>query len=216
MTNLLLFVVCVLSLLVLALMVMVFALARQVGVLFERITPVGAMINDAGPAIGSASPVFHLTSLNQPSEVMIGSQQAQSTLLFFLSPTCPICKKLLPAIQSLSNSESRWLKVILASDGDAEKHLPFVSQHGLTALPYVLSQPLGMAYRVSRLPFAVLLDADGIVRAKGLVNSREQLDSLLNVVDTGHISIQSYVNQTQTQAHSHTFNSNSTKGISHV
>lgn len=215
MTNTLLFVVSVLSLLVIVLMVMVFALARQVGVLFERITPVGAMINDAGPAIGNASPVFHLTSLNQ-LEVMIGGQQAQSTLLFFLSPTCPICKKLLPAIQSLASSESRWLKVILASDGDAEKHMPFVSKHGLTDMPYVLSQPLGMAYRVSRLPFAVLLDADGIVRAKGLVNSREQLDSLLNVVDTGHISIQSYVNQTQTQAHFNTVNSNSTKGISHV
>lgn len=215
MTNTLLFVVCVLSLLVLVLMVMVFALARQVGVLFERITPVGAMINDAGPAIGSASPVFHLTSLNQ-LEVMVGGKQAQSTLLFFLSPTCPICKKLLPAIQSLASSESRWLKVILASDGDTEKHLPFVNKHGLTDMLYVLSQPLGMAYRVSRLPFAVLLDAEGMVRAKGLVNSREQLDSLLNVLDTGHISIQSYVNQSQTESHFYTVNPNSSKGISHV
>lgn len=47
--SLLIFSVCVLSVLVLGLIVMVFALARQIGILFERISPVGAMINDSGP-----------------------------------------------------------------------------------------------------------------------------------------------------------------------
>jgi methylamine dehydrogenase accessory protein MauD len=60
-------------------------------------------------------------------------------------------------------------------------------------MPYVLSTELGMAYRVSRLPYAVLLDREGTVVAKGLVNSREQLDSLLNAHDMATPSIQQYL-----------------------
>jgi methylamine dehydrogenase accessory protein MauD len=198
MINTLIFVVAVLTVLVLMLIVMVFAMARQIGVLFERVTPIGAMINDAGPKIGDASPVFNVASING-FEVAVGVKQTHSTLVLFLSPTCPICNKLLPAIKSVRSSESRWLSVVLASDGEPEKHLEFMRKHALADIPYLLSQPLGTAYRVSRLPFAVLLDADGIVRAKGLVNSREQLDSLLNVADTGFKSIQDYVSQTSRQ-----------------
>jgi methylamine dehydrogenase accessory protein MauD len=198
MINTLIFVVAVLSVLVLMLIVMVFAMARQIGVLFERITPVGAMINDAGPKIGETSPMFTLNSLNG-FEVGIGGKQSHSTLVFFLSPTCPICNKLLPAMKSVRNNESRWLNIVLASDGEADKHLEFMRKYALQDIPYVLSQPLGTAYRVSRLPFAVLLDADGIVRAKGLINTREQLDSLLNVADMGYASIQDYVGQKNRQ-----------------
>jgi hypothetical protein len=39
----------------------------------------------------------------------------------------------------------------------------------------------------------VLLDPQGLVRAKGLVNSREQLDSLLNAHEMGAASIQQYL-----------------------
>jgi methylamine dehydrogenase accessory protein MauD len=198
MINTLIFVVAVLTVLVLALLVMVFALARQIGVLFERITPVGAMINDAGPKIGEASPIFTLAGLGA-GQLTIGGKQPKSTLLFFLSPTCPICKVLLPAIKSIRNSESNWLNIVLASDGEDDKHLAFKNKYALDDFPYILSQPLGLSYRVSRLPFAVLLDADGIVRAKGLVNTREQLDSLLNVADMGYASIQEYVSKVGTQ-----------------
>ena len=198
MTTTLLFIVAVLTALVLILIVMVFALARQIGVLFERITPVGAMINDAGPKIGEAGPVFNLTGLSGV-EVTIGGKQSKSTLVFCLSPTCPICNKLLPAIKSVRNSESNWLNIVLASDGEADQHLGFIHKYGLEDISYVLSQPLGMAFRVSRLPFAVLLDAEGTVRAKGLINTREQLDSLFNAAEMGYVSIQEYVGQTSSQ-----------------
>mgnify|MGYP006961077728 CR=1 FL=1 len=40
------------------------------------------------------------------------------------------------------------------------------------------------------LPFAVLIGPDGTVRAKGLVNSREQLESLFTASETGVPSLQ--------------------------
>jgi len=33
-----------------------------------------------------------------------------------------------------------------------------------------------MTYRVSKLPYAVLIDEEGVLRAKGLVNTREHLE----------------------------------------
>jgi methylamine dehydrogenase accessory protein MauD len=57
----------------------------------------------------------------------------------------------------------------------------------------VLSSDLGMTFRVSRLPFAVLIGEDGIVKAKGLVNNREQLESLFSAKELGVTSVQDYL-----------------------
>jgi methylamine dehydrogenase accessory protein MauD len=178
---------------VIVLGLMLWALSRQVGVLFERVAPMGALVTDAGPAVGAASPSFALTGL-QSEPVAIGGPQGRPTLLFFLSPTCPVCKKLIPVLKSLRRDEGQDLAIVLASDGSAPAdHLRFVREQGLEAMPYVLSTELGLAYRVSRLPYAVLIDGQGRVAAKGLVNSREQFDSLLNAHDLGQASIQQYL-----------------------
>lgn len=42
--------------LVIALTIAVFALARQVGILFERIAPMGALMTDSGPPSAATSP----------------------------------------------------------------------------------------------------------------------------------------------------------------
>lgn len=177
---------------VVALGVVVFALARQIGVLFERVAPMGALVTDGGPKVGEASPRFEVATL-AGGRIAVGAPSGRSLLLFFLSPTCPMCKKLLPVLKSAAKAERQWLDVVLASDGEKARQETFVRQHDLGAFPYVLSSELGMGYRVNRLPFAVLIDADGIVRAKGLVNSREQLESLFNAKELGVESIQRYL-----------------------
>lgn len=178
--------------LMLAVIVALWALARQVGILYERIAPMGALMTDAGPKLGEAAPRFDLPALNGAT-VAIGGERAKSQLLFFLSPTCPVCKKLLPVLKSSAQAEREWLDVIVASDGDSTQHLAFYGAAGLQQFPYVLSADLGMTYRVSRLPYAVLLDERGVIRAKGLINSREHLDSLFNAKELGVGSVQDYL-----------------------
>jgi methylamine dehydrogenase accessory protein MauD len=189
------FTVVLLALMVAGLILGFFVLARQVGILHERVAPVGAMINDSGPKVGELSPVFNLDSLTG-GKVILGQPSGKHSLVFFLSPTCPICKKLLPALKSIQKSEAGWLSVVLASDGDQPRHEQLIATQKLEQFPYVLSEHLGVTYRVARLPFAVLLDEQGVVRAKGLVNSREQLESLFNALETGYASVQELVSKT--------------------
>ena len=92
--------VALLWLAVIALGLMLWALSRQVGVLFERVAPMGALVTEAGPAVGQASPSFQLRGI-QSESVSLGGPSDQPTLLFFLSPDCPVCKKLIPVLKAL-------------------------------------------------------------------------------------------------------------------
>ncbi|MEO8122652.1 MAG: methylamine dehydrogenase accessory protein MauD [Burkholderiales bacterium] len=179
---------------VLVLLVAVIALSRQIGILYERVAPMGALVMDTGPKPGDLAPTFELDALGG-GRVRLGGVQARSTLIFFLSPTCPVCKKLLPILKSIQTAESKWLDIVLASDGEAPAHESFRQRAQLTNFPYVLSAALGMSYRVSKLPHAVLVNEAGRVLAKGLVNSREQLDSLFAARDLGVGSVQEYLDQ---------------------
>lgn len=184
------FAVVALWVVVLLLIAVVFAFARQIGVLLERVQPVGAMISDSGPEIGAMAPAIQLPNLNGPAMVL-GQTGGRSQLVFFLSTTCPICKALVPALRSAARAESDWLDVVLASDGKAEPHLEMIRREKLQDFPYTLSAELGMTFKVAKLPFAILIDGTGRIRAKGLVNNREQLESLFHAAELGRPSVQS-------------------------
>lgn len=178
---------------VVSLLVIVLALTRQLGVLHERIAPAGALMLQRGLTVGEAVPQIEVTDL-EGRALRIGSPRNDglSTLLLFVSPTCPVCESLLPALKSSRRDEDSWLEVILASDGDVATHREFVRAKGLGIFPYVLSASLGMTYQVGRLPFAVLIDETARLRARGLVNSREHLESLFEAKRLGVASLQEY------------------------
>ena len=181
-------------LLVLVLAVVVLALARQIGVLHERVAPVGALVMRDGPKVGERATPFELPDWRgRPVEIGAASDDGKSTLLFFLSPTCPVCKTLLPVLDSVAASERSWLRLVLASDGPRSEHVDFVREHRLADFAYVLSMELGLAFGVAQLPYAVLIDEAGIVRAAGLVNSREHLESLFEARERGAGSLQDYL-----------------------
>jgi methylamine dehydrogenase accessory protein MauD len=179
--------------LVLALALVVLALVRQLGVLHERIAPAGALMLNRGLNVGEPAPMLDVVDL-EGRHLRLGEPRTdgKSTLLVFLAPSCPVCKSLLPILKSGRKDERDWLELILASDGDPQEHREFVRSQGLLGLPYVVSALLGRSYQVNRLPYAALLDQAGILRARGLVNSREHLESLFEAQRLGVASLQEY------------------------
>jgi len=171
------------------------ALARQVGVLHERLAPLGALATASGPKPGEAAPMLLAPALSGAAVKIGGADESgRRTLLFFASPTCPMCKTLLPTVRRALAGEER-VRLVLASDGDPAEHEAFVREHGLDPASYVLSRELGIRYEVAKLPYAVLIDAAGIVRAKGLVNTREHLESLFEAERLGVPTIQAHLAQ---------------------
>jgi methylamine dehydrogenase accessory protein MauD len=184
----------VLWLMVVALAALVLALMRQIGVLNERVAPAGALVGSHGPAVGEPGPVVDVETWDGRALRIGGeAEDTRDTLLFIVSPTCPVCKVLLPVVDSISKREQRSLRIVLASDGERPEHESFVAEHSLDRETYVLSRELGLRYEVGKLPYAVLLDPDGTIRAKGLVNSREHFESLFEAKERGVASLQEYL-----------------------
>lgn len=192
----------VLWIVVIVLGIAVVALARQVGVLHERVAPAGALLMADGARIGEAAPELLLKDI-RGKDLRIGGRRndRRHTLLFFLAPSCPVCKTLLPTLRSARKSEAGWLDIVLASDGETQEQLKFVEREELDIFPYVISRDLGVSYRVGKLPYAYLIDDQGVLRTGGLVNSREHLESLFNAKELEVASVQEYLHREQTGKH---------------
>ena len=176
-------------------------LFRQVGMLHERLGPVGALTLPGGVRIGGLAPQFELASLNGGT-IRIGgaTTDGRSTFLFFLSPTCTVCKSMLPIILSLARENAPDMQTVFASDGDHAEQLNMIAREKLSGYPFVLSADLGRAHAIGKLPYAVLLGTDGRLVAKGLVNNREHVESLFNAQTSTVATLQDFVAQRQRTA----------------
>ncbi len=175
-----------------ALTLICLALARQVGLLHSRIAPAGALAINARLKAGEPAPELELATLSG-EKIRIGGGRPRSQLLFFLAPSCPVCKTLLPALRSAARAEASWVDVVLASDGEPDAHRDFVQSNGLSAFAYVVSELLGRRFGVSKLPYAVLIDEGGRIAALGIVNSREHLESLFEAKERGTATLQEHL-----------------------
>ena len=75
----------------------------------------------------------------------------------------------------------------------------------MQGLAFINSHIVGRTFHVDRLPHAVLIGDDGTLLSKGLVNSREHLESLVTAHEMGVVSVQDYLSHSK---HSHTPSSN--------
>ncbi|HJS91851.1 MAG TPA: methylamine dehydrogenase accessory protein MauD [Steroidobacteraceae bacterium] len=182
----------VLWVVVIGLAVTVLALARQVGVLHERIAPVGALALGRGPQTGESAPQLTAHTLAGGTVEIGGPQPAGALrLLFFVSPTCPICKSLLPTVKAFTQSER--LEMLLIGDGDVDQQRQMAERHGIELERCANAPEVGRAFQVAKLPYAVLIDTTGVIVAQGLVNSREHLESLVTAHELGLRSVQEYL-----------------------
>lgn len=178
--------------LILLLLVAVLALARQVGVLHMRVAPAGALTTAGGPAIGNAAPAVPALTLDGRKQTVGGSAPGVPLrLLMFVSATCPLCKALIPMAKSFARDERTQL--IFVGDDTPQMQRDLIGRHGLEGYLFINGPEVGQAFAVGKLPYAVLIDADGVILSKGLVNSREHLESLVIAHEMGVRSVQDYI-----------------------
>ena len=173
------------------------ALARQVGVLHERIAPLGALAMGRGPQPGEAAPKIEARTLAN-TVLHVGGKLPAGTLqlLFFIAPTCPVCKNLLPTAKAFAKTEA--LDLILVGDGDMVEHSNMATRFGIDLSRFVIGSEVGRTFHVGKLPYAVLISELGVIVAQGLVNTREHLESMIVAHETGLRSIQEYLEHRRT------------------
>lgn len=185
---------------ILGLGIALLALARQVGVLHVRVAPAGALLTGKGPVVGEAAPVLEELTMDGV-KVAIGKALAKGRmqLLLFVSPHCPLCKDLIPIAKNFAKREK--LDIVFVGDDDVEEQHAMIARLEMQGLPFINGSVVGRTFHVDRLPHAVLIGDDGTVLSKGLVNSREHLESLVTAHEMGVVSVQDYLSHSK---HSHT------------
>lgn len=119
----------ILAVLLVALTIVVLALVRQIGVLHERIAPLGALITDHAADVGKASPVLEVTDLSGQKLRLGGAREdGRSQLLLFVSPACPMCKKLIQVTRSFMRGECKHLWLAFIGDGERAPHEKLVDE----------------------------------------------------------------------------------------
>ncbi|HQS69959.1 methylamine utilization protein MauD [Novosphingobium sp.] len=177
---------------IVALVVALLALARQVGVLHMRVAPAGALQTSGGPAVGGKAPAVPARTL-EGKDVIVGgpAKNVSLRLLMFVSATCPLCKGLIPAARSFAKDERVELTFVGDDTVDAQQGM--IAAQGLEDYRFINGPEVGQAFEVGKLPYAVLLDAEGVILSKGLVNSREHLESLVVAHELGIATVQDYI-----------------------
>ncbi len=184
--------------LLLATVFALFAVARQVGVLHERVAPVGVLTPRGGPVVGGHAPHLVARTLDGAVLEIAGPTPSPTKrLLFFVSAQCPVCKKLIPFARSFARAEG--VELIFFGDDAEPRQRALVESAGLQDYAFVNDAQAGRAFAVDKLPHAVLLAEDGTIISRGLVNSREHFESMIVAHETGVTSIQEYLRGVQAE-----------------
>jgi methylamine dehydrogenase accessory protein MauD len=180
----------VLWVVVLALALLVFLLYRQLGIMY--LGSAEGVSRDGLPK-GTPAPDFSLT--DQYGHVQhLADYRGRPTLLVFGSPSCSPCRILFPQLEDWTRHHPEvgalWLNATTP-----EESLRFVSELGATVpvVPYTPESKLLDKYRARVTPFAFMLDESGVIRAKGLVNTKAGLDLFYKEMRTGNVEEQAVV-----------------------
>lgn len=177
---------------ILAFGVALIALARQVGILHMRVAPAGALATAGGASVGDDTEGLMGQSVDGRMLTLGGARPGVPLrLLMFVSAQCPLCKALIPVARSFAQDERVALTFV--GDDDPAAQRAMIVQQGLQDYDFVNDEAVGRTLGVGKLPFAVLIDEDGKILSKGLVNSREHLESLLIAHEMGVRTVQDYI-----------------------
>lgn len=164
----------VLWVLVVALALLTLALARQIGTLHLRLGPRGALeLDEEGPPLDEAPEPVDTRDLDGRPLAIGGPGHPQ--LILFVSPGCPICREVLPSLP-VAARVGGMRPVVVSDSEDPREAVP----DGDTNAPVILGPGVARAYAVPGTPYAVALDRQGVVRAKGTINNLEQLEGLVD------------------------------------
>lgn len=131
-----------------------------------------------GLGAGTRAPDFTVVGAAD-HRVQLSQFEGSWLVLLFAFPTCTICRELLPSLAGLSRDLGRKVKILLLLKGDLSEARLFEGEELPPVQVFAAGQDVFARYRVRVSPFVHVVDPEGVIRAKGLVNRREGIEHLL-------------------------------------
>lgn len=139
----------------------------------QRWAPGSAL--DQGPPLGSPLPDFAGTTMDGTA-VTAGHLRGRDVILLLLSGGCPPCEALVAELQREGTRMLEAGLVIVADLGDG----PRLTVPEDVDVVLQKDQQVSKVLLVSATPFALAIDASGVIRGTGFPNTMKQLQSLAN------------------------------------
>ncbi len=163
-------------LVVIMLCVVVVALARQIGTLHLRVSPQGALeLDDEGPPLGEMLEAHEAVDVTGRPAMLAAPGHDQ--LWLFVSPGCKVCEEVLPAVSVLASSQK--LTPFILTDAERSETLRAYDPKKWGA-PVISDLDVVRKYRIPGTPYVIIVDRNGVVRAKGTANTLEQMEGLVD------------------------------------
>lgn len=156
--------------------VLFFALARFVAALATRLPQAIPLELSQGPPVGSS--LDELALPDRVARLVRGSNgdAPESLAVVFLSTSCAACQTMVGALNRFARDERelRLVTVVSGRGAEAERMAQALTIRDRLVDP---DGAAARAFGVSTVPFAFMFES-GALKAKGVVNDRDMLDSL--------------------------------------
>jgi methylamine dehydrogenase accessory protein MauD len=172
---------------------------RAMGLLKWRLEQLEATmpsrLGRSGLKPGKKAPDFTLRSI-AGTEVSLHDFAGRKVLLVFTQAGCGPCQKIMPELNRL---ERRDFQVLVLNKGDAETTGKWAAEMRLR-FPVLIQDGLDISkkYEAFATPFAFLIDAKGVVAARGIISSKQHIGYVLSAAggaNNGHVESDSPGNQ---------------------
>jgi methylamine dehydrogenase accessory protein MauD len=154
-------------------------LLRSLGELRQK-----GLLSNQGPqklnlAVGERAPTFVTTDQDDKS-VGIDESQGKRRILAFVSPGCSACTGTIIAIKTVMHYHNDLVVLLIGGPNNHRNKDYLLSQN--LQLPILIgrSELTTDLYHIHAYPTVFVLDEEGFIRAKGVVNRYEDLQDLLN------------------------------------
>jgi hypothetical protein len=136
---------------------------------------------NTGLPVGSVFPKFDIQSVVKQIPFSVVHPERKETLLLFSSSMCSICSTVYPLFPYAEQKYHLKAQVIMEpKDGQIESIIEKIDAAGLYAPVYALTPSIMQQVKLEGFPFAYYLSTEGIVLAKGVINTIADIDLLVS------------------------------------
>jgi methylamine dehydrogenase accessory protein MauD len=126
---------------------------------------------------GKRAPDFTLPSA-AGHEVGLHDFSGRKVLLVFTQSSCGPCRTVIPELNRLEHGDTQ---VVVVNNGELEATRKWSEEVG-ARFPVLAQEKFGISkkYEVYATPFAFLIDANGVILSKGIINNRQHVRYVLS------------------------------------